>query len=288
MITPQLANIFANRRALLATMHGKEKAIAPLLESGLGLQVIVPTNFNTDRFGTFTRDIKRLDTQIATARAKITSLLQETQESCGIASEGSFYPHPSLPFVPCDREIVLLWEQTHNLQVIGEAISTETNFSHRRINSLEEAWSFAQSVGFPEHGLVVMPSSDTQVPEHIFKGITDRSSLETSMGEVLKISPTVHIETDMRAMYNPTRMKVIAQATENLLAKLRQFCPQCGFPGFSVVERKAGLPCQWCHAPTDLIQAEIYQCQRCAYRQENLFPQGITFAEPTYCSYCNP
>lgn len=51
-------------------MHQKEKVIAPLLEQELCIKVIVPQDFNTDIFGTFTRDVKRPGTQIATAKLK--------------------------------------------------------------------------------------------------------------------------------------------------------------------------------------------------------------------------
>lgn len=45
--------LFVNRVAVLATMYHKEKVIAPILEQELGIKVIVPQDFDTDRFGTF-------------------------------------------------------------------------------------------------------------------------------------------------------------------------------------------------------------------------------------------
>ena len=70
MTDPIVRSLFENRRVLLATMHKKETAIAPILEPGLGVKVVVPKDFDTDQFGTFTRNIKRLGNQIETARAK--------------------------------------------------------------------------------------------------------------------------------------------------------------------------------------------------------------------------
>jgi len=55
--------LFSDRLAVLATMHQKERVIAPLLERELGIKVIVPPDFNTDIFGTFTREVKRPGTQ---------------------------------------------------------------------------------------------------------------------------------------------------------------------------------------------------------------------------------
>lgn len=281
---------FENRVAVLATMHQKEKAIAPLFQTKLNCQVIIPTRFDTDRFGTFTRDIKRIGTQIEAARSKARKVLEVTGETLALASEGSFYPHPSFPFLSCDREIILLLDTNNNLEIIGQEISTETNYSHQKIRTIEEALNFAQKVGFPEHGLVVMVSQNSTDKEDIFKGIIDEDTLLKSVEIALKKSTdgTIHLETDMRAMYNPTRMKVIAKASHNLIEKLNRFCPHCATPGFDVVERLAGLPCGWCATPTALIKTAIYQCQNCNYRQEILFPDGIETAEPSQCQYCNP
>jgi hypothetical protein len=37
----------------------------------------------------------------------------------GIASEGSFGPHPSLPFAALDRELVLLIDRETGLELVG-------------------------------------------------------------------------------------------------------------------------------------------------------------------------
>ena len=92
----------------------------------------------------------------------------------------------------------------------------------------------------------------------------------------------------MRAMYNPTRMKNIENATLDLVKKFHQFCPECGWPGFEVAERKIGLPCGLCYFPTQLVRSQIYQCQNCSYTKEELFPNGTETADPAQCQYCNP
>ncbi|NJO76772.1 MAG: hypothetical protein HC833_25390 [Leptolyngbyaceae cyanobacterium RM1_406_9] len=107
-------------------MHRKEQAIAPILEQHLGVQVIVPEGFNTDEFGTFTRDIERSGDQRNAARLKAERAMALTGLTLAIASEGSFGPHPAMPFVACDQEIVLLSDRTHHLEIVGQAISTET------------------------------------------------------------------------------------------------------------------------------------------------------------------
>ncbi|MCU0552596.1 MAG: hypothetical protein MUC48_24965 [Leptolyngbya sp. Prado105] len=267
-------DLFKHRTAVLATMHGKEQAIAPILAS---IKIIVPDNLDTDQFGTFTREIERAGDQIEAARKKAFKAIEQTGLDLAIASEGSFAPHPAMPMLPANREIVLLLDLAHHLEIVGEAISLETNFSHRNVSNFEQAQEFAKKVGFPDHKLVIIDG------ETITKGVGDFEAL----AQLIKTaSKPVQIETDMRAMNNPTRMKVISQATEDLAKKLNSKCPNCSIPGFSVAQVKRGLPCGWCSMPTELIAGELYRCQTCGFEQ--LYPTASQVADPMYCSFCNP
>lgn len=279
---------FEQRRAVLATMHRKEMAIAPLLLKELGIEVVVPPNFDSDRFGTFTRDVNRPGNQVETAKLKALAAMEMMGETMAIASEGSFSPHPAMPFIPCDREVVVLIDCQHGLELIGETISTETNFNHAAIASVDEAFAFAQKVGFPTHGLVIMPYANVKNTSEIIKGITTETQLINAINQLLTTYGHAHIETDMRAMHNPTRMNVISQATQDLIRKAKQQCPKCSYPGFDVVEQRRGLPCELCAYPSDRILASIYACKKCDYKQPVMFPDGIQCADPMYCEYCNP
>lgn len=286
----QKDSLFTNRIAVLATMHGKERAIAPILEPELGIKVIVPQDFNTDAFGTFTRETKRPGNQIETARLKAQKALELTGETLALASEGSFGPHPSIPFIPSNREIVILLDLKHDLEIIGEEFSTDTNHSHMVVVSVKQALDFAKKIGFPEHGLVVMFSEYPQDPKEVIKGIITEEKLVEAVNFVLKNSPTgkAYLDTDMRAMYNLTRMNNIAKATQDLARKIKSLCPECSTPGFDVTKRIQGLPCAMCNMPTTLTRAVIYQCQKCGFSQEKPFPNGSKYADPAQCMYCNP
>lgn len=281
---------FENRVGVLATKHRKEEVIAPILLVELGIQIIVPPNFDTDRFGTFTRDIARQGSQVEAAQLKAQNVLDLTGETLAIASEGSFFAHPAFPYIPCDREIVLLFDKANQLEVIGQELSTETNFARSTVRTIKEALNFADNVSFPQHGVVAMYSQTTRDRNEIFKGITDKEQFIDIVEFILKQSSegTVHLETDMRAMYNPTRMKAIEKATQNLIEKLNCRCPNCSFPGFDVVERLPGLPCGYCYFPTSLIRSAIYHCKNCNFKHEKLFPTGIEYADPAQCQFCNP
>lgn len=283
-------SLFSDRLGILATMHQKERVIAPILERELGIQVIVPPDFDTDVFGTFTREVKRMGSQIEAARFKAEKAIAVTGQPLAIASEGTFGPHPVTPYVPVNREIILLLDQVNNIEIVGQELSTETNYSHQLVSSVEQAYNFSQKVGFPEHALVVMIDDTSPEKGEIIKGITTEVQLINAVEQGLKNSPKrrVHIETDMRAMYNPTRMKNIEKATLDLIQKINIVCPQCAWPGFAVVEHKLGLPCALCHLPTQLIRSVVSQCKKCGFSQEKLFPNGQETADPAQCQYCNP
>ena len=108
-------SFFKNRIGILATMHQKERVIAPILEQELGIQVIVPPDFNTDVFGTFTAEVRRMGSQIEAARFKAEKAIAVTGETLAFASEGSFRPHPLIPYISVNREIVILLDKVNNI-----------------------------------------------------------------------------------------------------------------------------------------------------------------------------
>ncbi|MEG4011849.1 MULTISPECIES: DUF6671 family protein [unclassified Microcoleus] len=283
-------HLLIDRTAVIATMHQKERVMAPIVERELGVKIVLSPELNTDAFGTFTREVKRLGTQIEAARRKAEKALEIAGETLAFASEGTFGPHPMMPYLPANREIVILLDRANNLEIIGESLSVETNYSHQLVATIEEADDFAQKAGFPAHGLVVIVGDAAKGEGDIVKGITTEKQLFEAVTAGLKKSSTgrVHIETDMRAMYNPTRMKNIENATLDLVRKCQQLCPQCGWPGFEVTDKKIGLPCGLCYFPTQLVRSTIYQCKNCGYTKEELFPDGRETADPAQCQYCNP
>lgn len=276
---------FQGRTAILATKHGKEQVIAPALAS-LGVSVIVASDFDSDRFGTFSREIPRTGTQEEAALAKAEAVLAQMDTDLVLASEGSFGPHPQFPLLPSDRELILLVDRRHDLVLRGEVLSLETNFNHATVSDLEEALAFGARVGFPEHGLIAMAQANPPPNTPIFKGMQSEEQLQRAIATLQAYSPRIHLETDMRAHMNPTRMQVIAQAAAQLVQAMAQGCPQCGWPGFVACEKLPGLPCGLCGAPTGAIKANRYRCQRCLYEQ--VVPVTATVADPSQCYFCNP
>lgn len=277
---------FHGRTLWVATMHRKQEVIGPAL-APLEVTIAVPP-LNTDLLGTFSREVERPGDQLFTARRKAELALEVSGGDLAVASEGSFAPHPQMPWIPINRELVLLLDRQQDLEVVAEVTSTETNYASRQIRTWEAARSFARQVKFPEHGLILMPQAQPRPGDPIFKGIASWEELEERVGEMLQSRGTAHLETDMRAHYNPTRMQVIKQATEKLLQRLISLCPSCGSPGFGEFQYISGLPCGICGTPTSLRQAVLWACPKCHYTEKRSIPDHPTTADPTYCPVCNP
>ncbi len=279
-------SLFKNRRVVVATMHGKEKVIGPLLKENLAVRIIVPKKFNSDQFGTFSGEIERSQDVLQTARRKCEHAMELTGCDMAIASEGSFGPHPSLFFVPSDDEFVLFIDKKNRLEFWSRAISTETNFGGKTVKTIEEALDFTQQIGFPNHRVIVRNAENGV--QFIRKGIGNSEDLENYLNYALKSFGTCFIETDMRAMYNPKRMAVIADATQQLLDKIASICPTCEMPGFSISKSLQGLPCEQCGVPTASVKTHIKSCMSCGHEEPILFPNGKIKEDPMYCNNCNP
>ena len=276
---------YLGRRAAFLTQHGKERVVAPTLEAALGCNVSLVTGYDTDLLGTFTRDIPRAGSQIEAARKKARIGMELSGLSLGLASEGSFGPDPMGMF-PWNVELLILVDDERGLEVVGVAQGA-ANFSHLLTADWAAAEAFAKQARFPAHHLVVRPESEDD--PRIRKGIAAWAELEAAFAWALAESANgrAFVETDMRAHANPTRMGNIRLAAEDLVKKMRSLCPACGTPGFWIVERVKGLPCEACAGPTRETRAEIFGCLKCAHR-DTRERADRQVADPGHCDYCNP
>jgi hypothetical protein len=278
--------MFKGRTLLIATKHQKEQIISPIFEKELGVTCSVPDHFDTDVLGTFTGEVERQADPITTARQKCEMAMDQANADLAIASEGSFGPHPSLFFVNADEEILVFIDKKNNLEIIVKELSTTTNFNASEIGSLRALKEFANKVGFPSHGLILRQSKDDF--KNIYKGITTWVKLIDAYNYLINHSDTIYVETDMRAMYNPTRRNVIQIATNKLIEKIKNNCPICKTPGFGITGVKEGLPCSACKAPTRSVLSHLYSCQKCNYEEFKVYPYDKTEEDPMYCDRCNP
>jgi hypothetical protein len=275
--------MFAGRTLLIATKHKKETVIAPILEQSLGVRCVVPEDFDTDLFGTFSGEIERVGDALTTAKNKCVYAMARYNCDLAISSEGSFGPHPHLHFVPADSELLLLLDKKNNLEIAVHTLSAETNFYSQQLSSIEELKRFAEVAKFPAHAVILKDNKDNF--KAIVKGICDWDTLYRLFDTFKSQYGSAFIETDMRACYNPSRLKVIEQATHRLVEKINSCCPKCSTPGFDVAEIIRGLLCRQCGTQTTLPLSYLYRCKRCEY-EERLPIEEL--ADPMYCDYCNP
>lgn len=193
-----------------------------------------------------------------------------------------------IPFCPLEREIVVLVDRSSCLELVGHHATPDTNFAHGVAADIAGGLDFAQRVGFPDHGVIVMGCRDGK-PAHDLALIKDAETwddLSSALCRVIAKAGTAFVETDMRAHRNPRRMRAIKRATIDLVRRARSPCPACGRPGYAVTERLPGLPCSWCGEPTLLIRASVQSCVGCGWRAERAVE--AVAAEPAHCGECNP
>jgi len=277
---------YHGKRALIATMHGKQQVIGPVLQDELGIRVFTLDDFDTDRWGTFSGEVERKSDPLATARQKCLHGLEQGSVDLAVASEGSFGPHPFIPFLAADEEILVFIDRRNDLEIIAKELSPDTNYAASTVTSIDELLAFAETALFPSHALILRPSPDS--PENMVKGIRDKETLIKTALQLLNEHQQLHVQTDMRAHMNPTRMQVIAGATRKLAERIKNVCPTCGIPGFGPTEFQKGLPCAQCHFPTKSVQRIINSCLKCSYNEIVEFPTGKRHEDPMYCDNCNP
>lgn len=278
--------MFEGRTLLIATKHEKEKVIAPIFEKEFGVKCIVSQQFDTDVLGTFTGEVARENDPLTTVKEKCRAAMSLEKCDLAIASEGSFGAHPSVFFASADEEFLVLLDEKNKLEIIAREISLETNFAGSEVATEKELLEFAAKAGFPQHGLIIR--KEAQDATHLVKGITDETTLLNSFKEFQKLYGKAFVETDMRAMYNPTRMSVIEKTAKKLVEKIKCTCPNCQTPGFDITEAVKGLLCAQCGFPTRSTLSYIYSCKKCDFKKEEKYPHQKQLEDPMYCDFCNP
>lgn len=274
---------------VLTTKHAKSIAIQPPFWEKLGATVLEYIA-DTDNFGTFSGEVERQGSALECARRKCELSLGKFNEiDFALASEGSFGPHPFIPFLPCDYEILYFIDRKRDFHLHLSYLSEKTNYRMRSVNSLEELHKFANEALFPSHALILRPNSrEAKAP--LFKGIESLVDLEAAFSECYKYSSSgsIWVETDMRAQFNPLRMEAIRELAARLADRLGTHCPKCDSPGWGQIRQEHGLECSWCGTKTELIKSEIWGCVKCEYEETAERSDGLKKAEPSNCQYCNP
>ena len=282
-----LVGAYAGRRVCLTTRHGKQRALARPFWAGLGAGLVV-SDADTDQLGTFSGEVERCGDALSTCRRKAELGLVASGFSLGLASEGSFGPHPALPLLNAGLELLLFVDRERQIEVVEQRLELRTNYSRFRLDPGADPLPWLQRIGFPRHAVIVRPEADPPTP--CVKGIQSLEALQQAIARcrAAGASEPLVLDTDMRAHLNPTRMAAIRRLGFQLVRRLASPCPACQSPGWGRTGTRPGLPCSWCGSPTELTRSEVWGCVACDHSEERPRADGRLEADPGHCPYCNP
>lgn len=280
---------FTGRTLAVATIHGKEQVIGPALLVALplaGWEAIA--GVDNDRFGAFSGEVQRTLSPLEAAIAKARHGAEISGADLVIASEGSFGPYPPAPFLSCNEEFLVLLDMRDGQVFSHRKVFLGPVFGGERCSNRAEVLAFVERMRFPSHQLVVRRSEQWRTGDQVVKGIADAERLREVTEAFFADEGSCWVETDLRAMANPTRMQAIAETAAELAAEIARTCPTCGTCWFRITDARAGLPCGLCGWPTASIRAQIRSCGACGHTQQEPRSDGRTEEDPRYCDHCNP
>ena len=276
---------YQDKYCVLNTLHSKSKALAEPFLKELGIRVIEQRG-DTDQLGTFSGEVERPGTMFEVLKKKCEMGIELSDFKLGLASEGSFGPHPNIPFLACDYEALLFIDREKDFFVYETIISENTNYTSKDIIEEHEFFNFAETIKFPSHGIILRPL-EWEDKSIIFKGIKTLEEFRNAFKICQKASSSksVRLETDMRAHMNPTRMMVIRELAQKLCLRLKIKCPKCKMPGWGKIRVLKGLECRECGSPTEKTKEDIFGCVKCSFEQSIRKEDNVG---PENCAYCNP
>ncbi len=215
--------------------------------------------------------------------------MQAARVSLGVASEGSFGPHPTFFFIPGGIEVMAFVDDDAGFSVTESLVAEKTNYAHCEARDCTEIADWLTGVKFPSHALIARPKSDPRGAQ-LVKGIRTIAQLEEAVSQASRLSEDglALIETDMRAQLNPMRMTAIRKLAFRLARRMAAACPGCGLPGWGRTRIVSGLPCESCGAQTEMVLREVFSCVMCSCEKEEPRSDGLRFAPTQYCEFCNP
>lgn len=278
-------SMYQDIKIILGTKHKKEEAIKKPFENAFRATIIVPTDYDTDQFGTFTGEIERVGSPYETVIKKASEAALSYGIDYAIANEGSFGAHPTIFFSHADIELISFIDLKNNIIVVESEITTETNYAQKIISINDNYTDFLKKIKFGSHGLVIRGVDNGTI---IAKGITDFNDLVSILKSSFQDFKQLRLETDMRAMMNPTRMNIINKLAVKLVKRLQNKCAQCASPGFGKTSVVGKLSCEACGTETELYEFKVLSCVKCDYQEYVPRSDQLKHANPRYCPCCNP
>jgi hypothetical protein len=211
---------------LIATMHGKEQVLGPALAS-IGFRALLPINYDTDALGTFSGDVRRPGTAFEAVLEKARRACDVTGVARAVASEGTYRPCQTLFPGARNAELLSFVDRERGVEWVEYVVDTPTRFVSGRVPPdfhAPEVQALLKRIGWPQVKVLVVPHDPIKgvQPEQVFKGLASEREITDALKHCANLSDDAqaHMETDLRAHMNPTRMSSIARASERLIARL--------------------------------------------------------------------
>lgn len=277
---------YEHERVGLATIHGKELAIAPPFRRLLGAEIVVAPDLDTDTLGTFSGEVARPGPIVETCMIKAELAFRTLDVDCAIASEGSYGPIDRVPLKPAGVEVMAFIDRRRGIKIIETLATHRTNWRLLRFKAGDpEAAAAVTALGFPGSGVFVIASSDASRPVKDLARLDDVVSAVDQEANRSDDGLAIVIA-DMRAHRNPMRMKVLRALSWKLARRLHCLCPVCSAPGFGHIDSRRGLPCEDCSGPTHWIDFEIDGCAACGHAVARPRKDGRRTAAKLSCVAC--
>ena len=277
---------YRDQRIALATIHGKDRAIAAPFWRVLRAEVVVAEQLDTDALGTFSGEIPRPAPLVETCLQKAELAFSSLDVDCAIASEGSYGPINAVPLVPSGVEIMAFVDRRRGVRLIETLATHRTNWRLYRFKAGDPTIPAGlKEIGFPRFGAFVMRNSDFNGAHKELSTVeqaidaVNREAKRSADGLALMIS-------DMRAHRNPTRMRVLRALGWKLAKRLQCQCPKCQAPGFGHIDSRRGLPCEACGDATHWIDFEVDGCSVCGHAVARGRADGRKTAPKLSCRAC--
>lgn len=277
---------YFQQKIVLTTKHDKLRLIQPAFEQMIGC-TLIEANLDTDQLGTFSGEIARLAPPRETAIQKARLGMIETGLPFGIASEGSVGPDLIVPFLNSNIEHLVLVDDQRKIVIHESYRSLEITAVSAKVLPNDDLSEFLKKADFPAHRLIVHPNTP-EIKEFI-KGIGTLEDLVMAIEKCASMSPdgVAVVESDLRAMYSPSRQRNIEHAAQALARRVSQLCPDCQVPGWGQVGYEKGVKCTECgFINLEAVRQEILGCISCEYRE--LGTIIATELDPAKCQFCNP
>ena len=206
----------SGRRAVLVSKHGKERAIGWILRERLGLYLEV-LQLDANRFPSFSNEVPRPSSQRDRLHAKLMAAVEVTPyDAVFVASEGAFVPDPVNPSVSVNCELVGLYDRTSDICVVGSAMSETSKRASSIVTDELELDAVLREAQFPSHAVIVRAANLV-----VAWGLTQRHDVLAAVGLAWRRGEAPTVESDVRARWNPSRMRTIGEACADLADRIQ-------------------------------------------------------------------